>query len=142
MSRSPRSKFCFGHTTFKFATMTCLTVTEHLCHKLPRISSVCRYHNPVLSSFMTYHRLCSKSYTMGAACGTGTAYPSGTHSFLCRVLLIIVCPFVIFLLAIVLWVEFFFELRILMIPLVSSIFSVIVTLKIQCMFFLLMVSPI
>ena len=36
--------------------MTWLTVMEYLCHKLPRICSTCRKHFPVLSSFMTYYR--------------------------------------------------------------------------------------
>ena len=30
------------------------TITEYLCHKWPRICSVCRNDNPLLSSFMTY----------------------------------------------------------------------------------------
>jgi len=33
-------------------------VMEYLCHKWPRICSTCRKHFPVLSSFMTYHRVC------------------------------------------------------------------------------------
>jgi hypothetical protein len=41
------------------SAMTCLTVTEYLCQKLPRICSVCRNHNPVRSSFMDYDRICS-----------------------------------------------------------------------------------
>ena len=42
----------------------------------------CAYnHNPVLSSFMTYHRVCNESNTTGAYRGTGTAYPSGAHEF-------------------------------------------------------------
>ena len=32
-----------------------LIVAKYQCHKLPRICSVCRNHNPTLSSFMTYH---------------------------------------------------------------------------------------
>ena len=36
--------------------MTWLSVTEYRCHKSPRICSVCRNHNPVLSSFVTYHK--------------------------------------------------------------------------------------
>jgi hypothetical protein len=32
-----------------------LTVTEYPCHNWPRICSVCRYPNPALFSFMTYH---------------------------------------------------------------------------------------
>ena len=34
---------------------------QYLCHKLPQIYSVCRNHNLVISSFMTYHRVCNKS---------------------------------------------------------------------------------
>jgi hypothetical protein len=41
-----------------FATMTWLTVMEYLCHKLPRISSTCRMHFSVISSFTTYYRVC------------------------------------------------------------------------------------
>jgi hypothetical protein len=33
----------------------------YLCYKWLRICSVCCTHNPVLSSFMTYHRDCDKS---------------------------------------------------------------------------------
>jgi NADH pyrophosphatase NudC (nudix superfamily) len=40
----------------KFCT-TWLTVMEYLRHKWPRICSTCRKHFPVLSSFMTYHRV-------------------------------------------------------------------------------------
>jgi len=36
-----------------------------------------RNHNPIISSFMTYHRVCNKSNTMGATCGAGTPDPSG-----------------------------------------------------------------
>jgi len=39
-------------------------------------------HNPVLSSFMTYHRVCDKSNTTGATCGAGTAFLSGAHEFI------------------------------------------------------------
>ena len=44
---------------------------EYLCHKWQRICSVCRNHNPILSSLMTYHRGGNKSNTMGATCGAG-----------------------------------------------------------------------
>jgi hypothetical protein len=96
--------------------MTCLTVTEYPYHKWPQICCICRYHNSVLSSFVTVHRVCNTSNTTGATCGAETAYPSGAlgfisgfkwgsvFSFLHSVLYIIVCPFVIFLLAIVLFV--------------------------------------
>jgi hypothetical protein len=36
-------------------------VRECLCHGWPRICSVCRNHNMVLSLFITYHNLCNKS---------------------------------------------------------------------------------
>jgi hypothetical protein len=42
---------------------TCLTVAEYLCHKWTRICPVLRKHTPVLSSFMTYHRIYNKSNT-------------------------------------------------------------------------------
>ena len=54
-------------------TMTWFTITEHLCHKWPQICSVCHNHNPVLSSFMTYHWICNKCNTTGATSGAGTA---------------------------------------------------------------------
>ena len=46
-------------------------VTEYLCHKWPPICSVCRNHNPDISSFMTYQRGYQNN-TTGASCGTGT----------------------------------------------------------------------
>jgi hypothetical protein len=67
--------------SFTVGTITWLTVREYLCHKCPRICSVCRNHYPVPSSFMTYHRVCNRSNTTGATCGPGTAYPSRTHGF-------------------------------------------------------------
>jgi hypothetical protein len=42
-----------------FATMTCLTAMEYLCHNGRRIGSTCGKHFPVLSSFMTDHRVCN-----------------------------------------------------------------------------------
>jgi len=52
--------------SFMVATMIWLTITEYLCHKWPPICAVCRNHNPVLSSCMTYQRVCNKSNTTGA----------------------------------------------------------------------------
>ena len=63
------------------ATITLLTVTENLCHKWPCICSICCNHNPVLSSFMTYHWVCNKSNTTCATCGAGTLYPSRAQRF-------------------------------------------------------------
>ena len=45
--------------SFKVATMTWLTAMEYLCHKWSRICSTCPKHFPVLSSFMTYYRICN-----------------------------------------------------------------------------------
>jgi hypothetical protein len=39
---------------------------RNMCLKRPMICSVCRNHNLVLSSFMTYFRVCNKSNAMGA----------------------------------------------------------------------------
>jgi hypothetical protein len=45
--------------SFTVAIMTRLIAMEYLRHKWPRICSTCRKHFPVLSSFMTYHRVCN-----------------------------------------------------------------------------------
>ena len=37
--------------------------------------------NPVLSTFLTYHQLCTKRNTKGVTCETGTAHPSGAPKF-------------------------------------------------------------
>jgi hypothetical protein len=44
---------------FTVTIMTWLTAMEYLCHKWARICSICRKHFPVLSSCMTYHRVCN-----------------------------------------------------------------------------------
>ena len=46
-----------------------MLATDYLCHKLPQTCFVCRNHNPILSSFNTYHREYNKSNTTGATCG-------------------------------------------------------------------------
>ena len=43
--------------------MTWLTVTDYLCHKRQQKCSVCRNHNPALSTIITFHRVCNKSNT-------------------------------------------------------------------------------
>ena len=67
--------------SFIVAALIWSTFVEYQCHKWPRICSVGRYHNPVLSSFLTYHRTCNKDNTMGDTRGTGTAYARGAHEF-------------------------------------------------------------
>ena len=59
-------------------TMIWLMVTGYLCHKC----FVCRNHNPILSSCMTYHRVCNKSNARCVNCGAGTAYPSEAPKFI------------------------------------------------------------
>jgi len=72
------------------STWVCLTtdvlcdfiLTDRLlCYFILRSCSVCRNHNPVLSSFMTYHPVCNKSNRTGATLGAGTAHPYGAHEF-------------------------------------------------------------
>ena len=65
---------------FTVATMTWLTITLYLCHIL-QICSVCRNHNLVLSSFVTYHQVCDKSSVTGTTCGARTAYPLRAPEF-------------------------------------------------------------
>ena len=57
--------------------MAWLTAMEYLRHKLSRICSNCRTHFPVLSSFMTYDRVCNYINTTGVTSEAGTAYPFG-----------------------------------------------------------------
>ena len=117
--------------SFTVATMTWLTVTEYLCHTWPRICFVIT--TLVLSSFMTYHRVCNKSNTTGDICGAGTAHPSGapevtpvfiwvrvSRSSVC----VMICRFV--LLSFFYWFLCclsFFNLRLLITSLTSSSFS-------------------
>ena len=61
-----------------------ITITEYLCHKWPRICFICRMHFPVLSSFVTYYRVCSQSNTTGATSEAGIAYPSRAPWIYCR----------------------------------------------------------
>ena len=51
-----------------------------LCHKWQWICSVCRNHNPVLFSFLIYHR-CVTSNTMSATCGEEIVYHCEAHEF-------------------------------------------------------------
>ena len=44
-----------------------------LCHKWPGIGCTCRKYFPVLSSIMTYHRVCSQINTTGTTSEAGTA---------------------------------------------------------------------
>ena len=88
---------------------------EYMCHKLPRIYSTCK-HFPGLPSFIAYHRICNQIDTTDATNGAGTAYPFETHAFTLSfsvvrvtrslfdvyVLLMFVCPFVLFFLVIAL----------------------------------------
>ena len=52
---------------------------------ITNVTGICS-HNPVLSSFVTYHRVCNKDNTTGTTSGAGIAYPSRVstwvhHSF-------------------------------------------------------------
>jgi hypothetical protein len=73
------SKFYGWHRDF-------INVTEYLCHKCPRICSLNRNRNSVLSSSIPFltnqHRICNKSNTTGAICGAGTAYTYGVPEFI------------------------------------------------------------
>ena len=61
--------------------MTWLTIIEYLCHKWLRIYSTYRKHFSLLSSFMTYHRVCRYINTTDTTSGAGTADPSGAPEF-------------------------------------------------------------
>jgi hypothetical protein len=61
--------------------MAWLTVMEYLWHKWPQICSTCRKHFQILSSSITYRRVCTWINTTGVTSGAGTAYPSRAHEF-------------------------------------------------------------
>jgi hypothetical protein len=97
------------------------------------ICSTCRKHFPVLTSFTTYYRVLNQINTTGATSGAGTAYPSGAPEFtagfqrgscysifsficmFCRSLFVLLCFFFWPLCCL-----FFFDIRILIAPSVSS----------------------
>ena len=96
----------------------------------------CHKHFLVLSSFMTYHQICNQINTTGATSGAGTANPSGAPEFTsgfqwgsCYLIFSFICMFcrsLFVLLSFFFWplsCLFFFDLRILITPLVSSNFS-------------------
>ena len=72
-----------GHHFYSLTVFsnTLLTVTEYLCLIWPLICSLCRNHNPMFSSFLTYHWICNKNNMRGATSGTGTADPSEPPRF-------------------------------------------------------------
>jgi hypothetical protein len=92
-------------------------------HK-PRMCSVCRNHNPVLSSFMSYHRVCSKSKTTGSTFeqelktlpkhlnslpvfrGVHVAQSLVFCVMFCRLLFILLSFFSVILLSVLLWLRF------------------------------------
>ena len=89
---------------------------QYLCQK-PRICCACRKHFPVIFSFITQHRVCNQSNTTNLTSRGGTAHLSGAPQFIpgfkcgsrylifscmCRAYQIVVCPFIRFLLDIVL----------------------------------------
>jgi len=47
-------------------------IEKYLCHKWLWLCSICHNHNAVISSCMTYHRVCKKSNRTGATSWTGT----------------------------------------------------------------------
>ena len=81
-------KMTSSHRKFydRNSNMTWSIVMEYLCHKWPRICYVSHKHNPILSSFMSYSRICNKSNMAGVTSGAGTASPSEALAFTPRFL--------------------------------------------------------
>ena len=79
---------------------------------MPLMFSVCPNHNPILFPFMTYNRVTNNYNMTVATCGAATVYLPGNLSppldfsgvCVAQSLLFIVCPFVFFLLTVVLYV--------------------------------------
>jgi hypothetical protein len=67
---------CFQYQ--RNCTVAVILVGERDCRTpLPRICPSCHKHFSVLSSCMTYHRVCNSSNTTGVISGAGTVYPTG-----------------------------------------------------------------
>ena len=77
---------------------------EYMCHKWLRTCSVRRNHNPFLSSFMIYQRVCHKSKKSGVTCGFSGVRVAGSlvSVVVCRSLFVFLS--FVFLLAIILTV--------------------------------------
>ena len=101
-------------------------------YKWPRICSTCRKHFPVLSLIHDLSPALQLINTTGATSGAGTAYPSGAHEFTpsfqwgsCYLIFSIICMFsrsFFVLLCFFFWSLccLFFDIRFLIVPLVSS----------------------
>jgi hypothetical protein len=81
----------------KISTTSKLSVTEYMCQTLPNIGSVCRNHNPVLSSFMTHHWFVTRVTLIFTEHTSSTPVFSGIRGVqslvFCVVFCISVCPF-------------------------------------------------
>jgi hypothetical protein len=84
----------------------------YLCHKWSCIYSICRTHNPDLSSFMTYHRDCNKSNTTWGSVVRSLVF----CVIFCRSLFVLLSLFFLSLAVLL-------DLRIMITPLVSSILT-------------------
>ena len=73
----PSRRYHFESNT----VLTSLTVTEYLCHRWPRIYSVCRSNNPVFSLLMKCHLRLNNINTTGNTSGAEATYYSGSHEF-------------------------------------------------------------
>ena len=137
----------FEHRNFEYVSQKSVIVIW------PRICSTCRKHVSVLSSFMTYHRVCNYVSTTDATSGTGTAYPSGAHAFItgfkwgsCYSIFNFMCIFcrsLFVLLYFIFWSLcwlFFFNLRILITTLVSSHYCAIIYLCLARLVFFIFIA--
>ena len=70
---------------FTVTTMTWLIGMQYLCHKWSQICSVVGNYIPILSSFMTYHQIFSKSNTAGVTSVAGTKDPLSSPPVFSRV---------------------------------------------------------
>ena len=95
------------------------------------VCSTCRKHFRVLFSFISYHRVCNQINTTSATTGAGLAHPSEAHEFTpgfywgsCYSIFSFICMFfrsLFVLLYFFFWPLccLFFDIRILIVPLIS-----------------------
>jgi hypothetical protein len=105
---------------FLLVKLTWLTVMEYLCHKWPRICSTCHKYFPVLSSFTTYYGFVTRLTWWVPLVEHLSSPPVFIGVRVTRSLVLYVCFLDRCLSFWPLYCLFFFDIRILIDPLVSS----------------------
>jgi len=107
--------FCIDLVDYHF--LPALRTNDNTCRQAEEQTMYFCFHDPALSPFITYHRILSKSNTMGVASGAGTTLPSVSPEFTFIICEVRVVKSLVFYVAFVSTIYFLlalsFELRLL-----------------------------